>query len=694
MNSNENQIQVEVFQPEIDSQIHRTTLEELREWIKDGKLQPNHQVRVRNLSWVEAHKIAAFKALFEAKRNDQTEQSNHSYNQTLTVASGQTGTQSVAEKPFPKNKFFSLKKENGSAEKEKSTAETSAEKESKTAEPSVVFQAFEKKFLTGEKSTETGSEASEPQKKSPFRKKNSLAAKNKKSSSQNKSLILKRIFTFVAGCILACLLSYGGSYLWVYQLKTAAEIDEKSLPEIASLQDKLTSDKLGLRLKEEERKQQLKESGAQENPAQHQDISQQIAQLEKQVQTQRKAVLEKHKSRFQETDFNMTFSFSFAVLLIGFVLVRVFYDKSSQPIENAKSSKLPVESKAESDELQPDEEIKADEENTQNTNAEQKPEAKISASENEVSSTSNPADFQEKPENFTRIIYVSENVNPAKNSNVQLPPSIKCLEHPEKTPKFYCDVCENYFCADCAKSFSESGNYCPFCRLTCKPIEIRIGSESSPESTPEQKKKQNLLELGKDSSFVVRDYPDERNYKLGIIPAFIIAVLFSTSISIFWVYKISPYLESRNQEVSQNASPNAVKAPEMPNNKTTETLSQTETKNSEPAANAPCVNPTTKETFECDDATRQALYEQNRKTKAVEDAQKKVAEKSGVVGASENSSPENAYQTAKQPSADELAKKEMEKQQLMKTFGISFVIIFGLLLSTRLFHKEKNLQPE
>lgn len=702
MNSNENQIQVEVVQPEINSQIHRTTLEELREWIRDGKLQPNHQVRIKNLSWVEAQKIPAFKALFEAKRNDQTGQLNHSYNQTLTVAPEPDKPPAVEEKPLPKSKFFSLKKEADSSDKEKSISEKSAENENKPAEPSVIFQAFEKKFLARVKPTKTKTKSSdkfsELQKKSPFKKKNVAAGKNKKSFLQNKNLILKRAFILIAGCLLAGLLSYGGSYLWIYQLKTAAQIDEKSLPEIASLQDKLTSDKLGLRLKEEARNRELKESGNQENPAGHQDIAQQIAQLEKQVETKRKAVVEKHKIRVQETDFNMTFSFSFVVLLVGFVLVRVFYDKNSQTTEPAKSAKSTDESEIESDDLQADKEVKADEETLQNGNAEQESNTENSAPENETIGESSSTDIQDKPENFPKIIYVSESVSEnktsAKTNNVQLPPSIKCLEHPDAMPKFYCDVCENYFCNDCAKSFSESGNYCPFCRMTCKPIEIRIDSEGSPKNAPEQKKKPNLLELGKDSVFVVYDFPDERNYKLGVIPAFVIALLFSTSISIFWVYKISPYLESRNQEVAQNASPNALSNPETPNNKPTETLSQTAPKNGEPAANEPCVNPTTKETFECDDATRQALYEQNRKTKAVEDAQKKVAEKSGVIGASENSSTENADQTAKQPSAEELAKKESEKQQLIKTFGISFVIIFGLLLSTRLFHKEKNLQPE
>lgn len=687
MSSNENQIQVEVVQPEIDSQIRRTTLEDLREWIKDGKLQPNHQVRIKNLSWVEARNIPAFQALFEAKRKDQIEQLNHSHSQTLTVAHEPARPQTAEEKTFPKPKLFSLKKESDLTGKEISGEEISAENEIKTAAPSVVFQAFEKRLLAREKHAETKKEfsekLSEPQKKSPFKKKTPPSPTNKKSFSHNNNLVLKRIFIFVAGCLLAAVLAYGGSYLWVYQLKTVAQIDEKSLPEIATLADKLTSDKLGLRLKEETRKRELKEAGSPEDPAQHQDIVQQIAQLEKQFETQRKTAVEKHKIRFQETDFNMTFSFSLVVLLVAFVVIRVFYDKSSQPVENTKPSKLPIESKTESDDFQSVSEPKSDDKASQNV-----------APEKEFTGESNRADRQEKPKDSASIVYISQGENNADDADVKLPSSVECVEHRDKPANFHCDFCENYFCADCAKSFSEAGDHCPFCRVTCKPIETGIGDGSPPRAASEQTKKPNLLELGKDSNFVVYDYPDERNYKLGIVPALLIALLFSASISIFWVYKISPYLESRNQEISQNVLPNAVKNSDAPKIETAETRGATAAENGE-AANEACVNPTTKETFECDDETRKALYEQNRKMKAVEDAQKKISDKSSVIAPAESSSAqENAAQKAKQPSADESAKMESEKQQLIKTFGISFVIIFGLLLSTRLFHKEKNSQPD
>lgn len=703
MNSNENQVTIEVFQPEINSQIKRTTLEEVREWIKDGKLQPNHQVRVKNLSWVEAHKIPAFQALFESKKKEQTEQLNQSYNQTLTVASEPVRPLTAEEKPFPKAKFFSLKKESNSADKEKSAGKTSAESESKTAQSSVVFQAYEKKVLAKAKETKNKTKSfeitSESQKKSPFRKKISSAAKNKSSFSNNKKSVARRIAFFLAGCFLSAILSYGGSYFWVYQLKTSAQIDEKSLPEIASLDDKLTSDKLGLRLKEEARKKELKESGNQENPAQHQDISQQIAQLEKQFDASRKTVIENQKIKLQEADFNATFSFSLVALLVAFVLVGVFYGNNPQAVKTQKSSKIPDEPDVDSAEFQTVNEQEIDEEFSQNGGAEQTTEKEKSADDNENLVESNSADFQDRSESFSKIIYVSENVSESANafeniSEEKSQLSIQCFQHCGKSPEFYCDICENYFCADCTKTVSESGNRCPYCKLNCKPIEIRASSESSTQSAPEEKKKPNLLELGKDSNFVVYDYPDERTRKLGIIPAIIIAALFSASISIFWVYKISPYLENRNSETVQTVAPEEKKTSEQTAGKNVETSGAatniTETQN---VPDDSCVDPISKEIFKCDDETRKALYEQNRKTQSVENAQKKAAEKtsalSGLAASSPNSPAENAVRENPKLSETDEAQKEFEKQQLIKTFGISFVMIFGLLMLSRFFSKEK-----
>lgn len=59
----------QIWQAEIENKIQETNLEELKNWIKTGKLSPSHNVRVKNLIWVEAQKVPAFAKLFEDKKN-------------------------------------------------------------------------------------------------------------------------------------------------------------------------------------------------------------------------------------------------------------------------------------------------------------------------------------------------------------------------------------------------------------------------------------------------------------------------------------------------------------------------------------------------------------------------------------------------------------------------------------------------
>ena len=99
-------------------------------------------------------------------------------------------------------------------------------------------------------------------------------------------------------------------------------------------------------------------------------------------------------------------------------------------------------------------------------------------------------------------------------------------------------------------------------------------------------------------------------------------------------------------------------------------------------ADEPCIDPETKQPFECNEETRKALFEHTRKVKSVEDAQKAVSEKTNLISGS-------AQENAK-PNAAEGAIKANEKQQLIKSFSISFVVIFGLLLLSKLFQKNRN----
>ena len=68
MNTNENSGLNEGWQAQINFQVQQTNLEELKSWINNGKLQPTHKVRIKNLTWIEAQSIPAFQKLFELKK--------------------------------------------------------------------------------------------------------------------------------------------------------------------------------------------------------------------------------------------------------------------------------------------------------------------------------------------------------------------------------------------------------------------------------------------------------------------------------------------------------------------------------------------------------------------------------------------------------------------------------------------------
>ena len=646
MNANENQMPVYVLQPEISGEIKQATLEELKDWIKDGKLEPHHQVRIKNLSWVVARNVPAFQTLFESKMNDQTDQSNQFYSQPLPDTSASEQIESKIKNSTALSK-----------EKPVSTADTTIKENSKTVEPSEVFKAFEKNALAKSKPSERKTE--------PAR---SLLRKPKKSFP------FKQAISFAAGCILAFLISFGGSYFWVYQLKTPVEIDEKNLPALAALENKLTSDKLDLRLQEEAKARKLKEVGQQQNPQQS-DVSQQILQLEKQSVAQRKTVIENHQNKLKDTDFTTTFSFSLAVLLSLFLVTRILYGKKSQPIKNQYSSRLPAPKTQELSDIPAADIRKIDVENFQNL-------SESDVTDEKKTAELFPLESADKTEYSGKIIDIAE------NSEAEDSPKISnCLLHQNKSSKFVCESCGSHFCDQCVKTLDEVENCCPLCKVVCTSLESNI-NEVTPNSDANNKKKTNLLDLGKDSNFIVYDFPDERTRKLGIIPAFLIALLFSVSISIFWVYKISPYLENRNKEISQNISPDEAKNSEQAANTSLETANaQTNDTGLTAPANEPCIDPETRQPFECDEETRKALYEHTRKVKSVEDAQKAVSEKTSVISGltSENAKQENA-----KPNADEATITAVEKQQLIKSFGISFIVIFGLLLLSRLFSKAKN----
>lgn len=203
MSANENQLQIEVLQPEISSQIQKTTREELKNWIKDGKLKPTHQIRIKNLNWVEAQKIPAFQALFEAKKSEPEVQANHCNNQNSSNSSvPKPGNSKIIEATI-----FS-KKMSSPASTKNEPSDNTVENKPKTVKPSAAFKLFEKKALAKSKKIESKNERIEPKSKK-------IESKNKPFRSlperPKKSLIVKKSLGFLAGCVVMFMLSLGGS---------------------------------------------------------------------------------------------------------------------------------------------------------------------------------------------------------------------------------------------------------------------------------------------------------------------------------------------------------------------------------------------------------------------------------------------------------------------------------------------------
>jgi len=673
MSANENQLQIEVLQPEISGEIQKTTSVELKNWIMDGKLKPNHQVRIKNLSWMEAHKIPAFQALFESVKNKEENEPIHFKNNPLSNTSAPKLIESkfdeaatASKKTFSFTDKISFK--NG-------TDNSKQKNKPKTAEPSIAYKLFEEK-ATGKS------------------QKNESKPKHSRISSdkQNKFLAVKKTAGFLAGCILMCLLAFGGSYFWVYQLKTPPQMDEKAIPELSSLENKLTSDKLELRLKKAEKEKELIAASDQSQPIQQIDLPKEFAKLENQFNNARKTIIKNRADKLQNDDFYTTFYFSFAVLLCLFLLLKVFYGRTTEPVAVQNKSELPDVQVADDLDFTAEVDEKIEFEDYQNTDSINSAEVHITkSSEENLLKTSNLLKTTAKIVTIVETPQVSE-----FSEAVKIQKSGICLLHLSKPSDFVCGGCQNHFCAECTVSVEDDENCCPFCKFVCLPLAVESDEATPLKSEAEEKKKPNLLELGENTDYSVRNFP-ERTKKIGVVMAFLISLLFSISISIFWVYKISPYLENRGKETSQNAANVNGQTSENSANKTVE-ADQSKAAANNNTANEPCIDPQTRQPFECDEETRRALEDHTKKVKSVEKAQADTAEKTdkilSLVLPSSSPATENANQESPNPNPADVARKEFEKQQLIKVFTVSFLTIFGLLMLTRLFSKDKKTEEE
>lgn len=660
MNPNGNSMLNEVWQAEINFQVQQTNLEELKSWINSGKLQPFHKVRIKNLSWIEAQKVPAFQTLFESKK----------INVALQVS--QIPSVSLPSPIAP------------------------TETKPSASVPSVPFQLYEKKILAKTQTVEAKKEEAETKKTEvkpkPIKNKPVI---NKLTPPQPKTNFVKKFLGFVGGCVLLFLLAWGGSYLWVYYLSPPIEIDKKNNTELIILDEKLNTDKIGLRLKIATDEQALK--SAENNQATQTpplDLNQELAKLEKLFEAQRKNIIETQQTNLINAQFSNTFSISFAVLIILFLLGRIFITKENKPIESSHSTKSP-DLETEVDEIfQTSINLNVKSENSQKIHTSKQPAAPIATPEPTAvisvtnSVAKNPAAKIETLDDFLKT--------PDYQGLLELEKSSFCLLHRDKSSKFVCEICSNYFCENCPKPAGGVENCCPFCGVGCKPFELKNQTAQA-----EGEVKDEAVELvdSENKPYIseLTLEPNKRTQKVGIFSAFLIASLFSVSIAYFWVYEITPFLEKRAANAAENAGGNEQNKGNNANtsenivNKTTETAKNVSAQNTAPAVDMKdgrCIDPLTNEPFECNEETKKALYEHTRKTESVNNAQKQVSDKTSTILSlvMPSASPESdAAQTTQNPA--EIARRENDKRKFLQIFGASFILIFGFLISTRFFSK-------
>ncbi len=681
MSAPENQLQIDVLLPEVSHLAQKTTTEQLKGWIKEGKLRPTHQIRIKNLPWVEAQNIPILKPLFEAKLKADQERLIESYNQF---------SQSAPAFDYLKNKAFEAAK--ASSKIKISSAdfahldepEKPVEiKQKKAASPSIPFKLYEQRALARTQQNEAETNISEALTAHTDTKAvTSIPGKSKKS------VYMKRVFGYIAGCFLMLLLSYGGAYVWIYQLKAPVEINEKNFPELMNLTHKLTADKLDLRLKTAEKEKEMKSAIGQEQFVPPTDISAEIVKLENQYKNRRVSLVEQHRAKLRTDDFNTTFYFSLSVLLSLFLITNVFVGKRVSEDGEKLSGKKP-ETKtpevSEISELDEKSEVSAEKDQVfgeNSSNIETIDAAEIQSPKPEVVQSAK----------LTNSVSASgKNTSAENNEAVNFAKAAKCLLHQEKNAAFKCKNCANNFCEDCVVIIEEVENCCPFCKITCTAFETETAETADGAS---ENNKKNLFDLGKNIDNGRRIFREKRTNKVGVVPALVISLLFSCAISIFWVYKLTPYLENRANEAAQNTSAGKNVGAETLAPANAQTNETGDLSNNANVAQEPCIDPQTRQPFECDQETRNALYEHTRKIKSVEKAQKDTAEKTDnvlglVMPASENASAENPLRNP----ADE-ARKDVQKQQLIKVFSCSFLTIFGLLMAVRILSSEKNEAPE
>ena len=239
------------------------------------------------------------------------------------------------------------------------------------------------------------------------------------------------------------------------------------------------------------------------------------------------------------------------------------------------------------------------------------------------------------------------------------------------------------------------------CQVVCQSLDSKNNEVITPKVIVEEnyQLKQSDLEKNTTSNLSEIIPQNERSKSGGIILAFFSALFLASSIAYFWVYKISPRLEKKDDENSQSLALNKQQKSNEANISVSDTNKSIEAANmpvkNESVANATdtrCIDPTTNQRFVCDEETKRTLYEQTRKTQSVDDAKKKVEGKTNTILSlimpSTSPSPENVNQESQKQNAVDEVRDENDKRLFIQIFIGSFILIFGFLVIPRFFRKE------
>lgn len=659
MNANEGTTPDMGWEAQIDAVAIKTDLDEIKSWINDGKLMPAHKVRMKNLTWIEAGKVPAFQKLFEQKANALAAQ-----NTKATVSVSQTGR---LNSPVPSTVFT------------ENVAPVSEAKQ-EPAEPSVAFKLYEQKLLAKSKSAENPAEkvAEKPKRTSPKPKGPERPMLQQPKPKAGFRGALLQMAGFVVGCALAFLLAWGGAFLWVYQFSSPVKIDEKSVTELIVLEQKLITDKVSLRLN-------LANSGQADSV----DINVEFSKLDKELERQKKLILDQHRIKLKENDFNRTFYGSFVILLIAFVVLRIVFGGSGKAEPTPATPRASAKSKANSDgEANDDGEPEIlDGSGVSSSDSE----LHVTSAGGQHTTTSPNAHSTNQPNTFTSL---DDYMNSPEYLEIsETDKGNRCLVHKTDKAEYFCVGCSNYFCAECPKPVGEASKCCPFCKLPCTTADFAaagIHQTMSGNGTGKPAKPKPKPEI----EFTIYDFAEEKTRKVSFISAFFIALCLSGPIAYFWVYEISPRLYPDPVETAKletNTDPKA----EAPNANTNANVAKPAAVPSPAGTPEPCIDPQTQTPFECDEETRRALTDHTAKTKSVADAQKQVDEKVNLIlsiipGATPTPDP-NAEVVEAPPVVEDPAvveKREADKKRFYQIFIGSFLLIFCGLISTRFFMKD------